>query len=305
MKKGSLIILSLLLFCLGPAFSNVWIDENFDGTGPTSPPIWVQGDGGGSTVIPSDATLDVYANGGIGGVTITLSPFVQTGAKVTSKFFDGAASYEMDPNEGVIVGPAIKNPSNGAFVILQFAVSVDSIPAAGDVAELRYNWDSNSATSPPIDYSYYIKLVSDGSKVDIKAGEDVKNVPASEATIGSLASSSDWKFITMVMQNNTGSASYAHANLPGGNLTQANGVAFYCSSTTQGHFVAQVDTTGKIYRGWGLSVKPTTTAKVYLDTLYWEGGMDDTAFGTDKTQINLRTFDYAGSGSSVNDWALY
>ena len=309
MRTNYFILISLTLLCLlclapNLGLANVWIDENFDGAGPSIPPIWVQGDGGGSAVIPADATLDVFVAGGaLGGITITGSPLSQTGTKVTSKYFDGPACYEIETGELISVGGNVCNPRNGAFIVLQFGVNVDPIPAAGNVGEFRFNWDTDD-TLPSTEYSFYVKLVSDRSKVDINAGEDVKNPLSSPVKIGELASATEWKFITMVMENNVPSATYVHANLPGGTLTQNEGVAFYCSSETQGHFVAMTGNTGnKKVTGLTLSASGGT---IYIDTLYWEGGMDnDPAWGVDKTQINIRKFNYAGAATAVNDWNLY
>jgi hypothetical protein len=310
MKKVSLILLSLLLLCLGSAFANVWIDENFDGTGPSSPTYWVQGDGQGPSVSPTDSTLDLYnsswavggAPGPLGGVTITASSLTQTGAQVTTKYFDPTSCYEIESGELVSVGRNIIAPANGAFVILQFGVNVDPIPAAGTVGIVRYDWDTDTTSGSSPDYSFYVKLVSDGAKVDLIAGEDVTNSSSPpESTIGSLTSATEWKFVTMVMQNNTGSAVYTHANLPGGSLTQNEGMAFYCSGTAP-YFIAMSGNGGnKHFEGLSFSASNGT---IYIDTLYWEGGMDNTTYVI-TSEINIRKFDYAGSPSSVGDWNLY
>ncbi len=303
--KAKTLILLVTIFCslavMSPA--NVWIDENFDGTGPTSPPIWVQGNGGGATVVPADATLDVYVNGGaLGGITITGSPLVQTGAKVISKFFDGTASYQMTTAQLVSVGRNVCNPKNGAFELLQVAVNFDPIPGAGAAGIIRFNWDTDDTAGVPLtpDYSFYVKFISTGSQVDIIAGEDLKNFSSPpEASIGTLTSNTQWKFITFVMVNNTPpAATYTHAHLPGGAITQNEGMAFYCSSTTPGHFISMAGNTGNKHFE-GISI--TSAATMFIDTLYLEGGLD-----SDNTapSINIRDFDYAGT-SSVNDWALY
>lgn len=283
----------VILFCFTSiGLANIWMDENFDGTS-----IFVQGDGGGTSVNPPDATLDVYSYNTL--VNQLSSVLTQTGAKVTSKFFDGSACYQIEPGETLAVGTPYQDASDGNFVIFQFAVNVDPIPAAGDVGIFRFNWDTDDTSGPSPDYSFYVKLVSNGSTVDIVAGEDVANSPASEATIGTLTSTDEWKFVTMVMQNGTGSQTYTHANLPGGSLTQDEGVAFYCSSTTQGHFVAMSGNgTSKTGLGWSITVSSGT---LYIDTVYWEGGMDgDNTNGA----INIRPFDYSGT-TAVTNWELY
>jgi len=297
MKTKTLVLCSLMLailFCFTSiSFANIWMDENFDGTS-----IFVQGDGGGTSVNPPDATLDVYSYNTL--ANQLSSVLTHTGAKVTSKYFDGSACYQIEPGETLAVGTPYQDAGDGNFVIFQFGVNVDPIPSAGDVGIFRFNWDTDSTAGPSPDYSFYVKLVSTGSAVDIVAGEDVANSPASEATIGTLSSTSDWKFITMVMQNGNGSQTYTHANLPGGSLTQDEGVAFYCSSTTQGHFVAMSGNgLNKTGLGWSFTVSSGT---VYIDTVYWEGGMDG---DNENEAINIRPFDYDGSTASVTNWALY
>ena len=298
MRTKSMSMLSLLItvmFCISTVgLANIWMDENFDGTS-----IFVQGDGGGTAVSPSNATLDVYSNTQPVANQLN-SVLTQTGAKVTSKFFDGTACYQIETAETVAIATPYQDQTNGPFIILQFAVNVDPIPSAGDVGEFRFDWDTDTGNPPSPAYSFYVKLVSNGSTVDIKAGQDVGT--PSEASIGTLNSTSDWKFVTMVMQNNTGSETYNQTNLPGGSLTQNEGVAFYCSSTTQGHFVAMTGNSGsKSGLGWDITVSSGT---VYIDTLYWEGAMDQESAPAGTGAINIRPFDYSGA-SAVSNWALY
>jgi hypothetical protein len=296
MRTRTLIVFSLvsaIMFCFSSVgLANIWMDENFDGTS-----ILVQGDGGGTSVSPANATLDIYSYNTL--ASQISSVLTQTGAKVTSKYLDGTACYQIETGETLAVGTPYQDPRNGNFVLFQFGVNVDPIPSAGDVGILRFNWDTDDTAGASPDYSFYVKLVSTGSVVTIIAGEDVHNSPASEATIGTLSSTSDWKFITMSMQNSGGSQSYTHANLPGGSLSQNEGVDFYCSSTSSGHTVAMsANGVNKTGLGWAVTVSSGT---VYIDSVYWEGGMDgDNANGA----INIRAFDYAGS-TSVIDWSLY
>ncbi len=295
-------MLVAVIFCFTATngVANIWIDENFDGTS-----IWVQGDGAGDTVSPSNATLDIYSWDALNDQLSTV--LTETGAKVTTKFFDGTACYEIASGETIAVGTPYESPANGAFVILQFGVNVDPIPSSGDVGIFRFDWDTDSTTGASPDYSFYVKLVSTGSAVDIIAGEDVANSPASEATIGTLSTTSDWKFITMVMQNNNTAETYPATNLPADHTLEnvAEGVSFYCSSKTAGHTVAMTGNgDNKTGVGWDITVSSGT---VYIDTLYWEGGMDntDSIDDTDEAMINIRPFDYTGSGSAVRDWLMY
>ena len=292
---SSALVVVMVCVMVSSGFANVWIDENFDGTS-----IFVQGDGKGATVSPPDATLDIYDGDGsiaspVGNV------LTQTGAKVTSKFLDGTGCYQIESGETITVVDPYDNPGNGNFVILQFGVNVDPIPSAGTVGEMRYNWDTDTGVGASPDHSFYVKFVSDGSKVDIIAGEDLFNATPSEATIGTLNSGSEWDFVTMVMQNGTGSQTYTHALLPGGALTLNAGVTFFCSSTTAGHFVAFGSDNGAAKKGtsWNISA---TGGTLYVDTLYWEGGMD---VDSGAVSINIRPFNYSGSPSSVQEWSLF
>lgn len=289
----------LMLFISYVGWANIWMDENFDGTA-----IFVQGNGGGDTVSPPNATLDIYSYNTVANSISNV--LTQTGEKVTSKFLDGTACYRIQAGQTLAVGTAYQDPRNGNFQIFQFGINVDPIPSAGDVAIFRYNWDTDDTTGPSPDYSFYVKLVSTGSAVNIIAGEDVKNSPADEAQIGTLNSASEWKFITLVMQNSTDPATYPSENLPPGHTLNnvAESVRFYCSSTSIGHTVAMTGNgPNKKGLGWAFTVSNGT---VYVDTIYWEGGMDNTTFidDTDEAKINIRPFNYAGT-TSVSNWSLY
>lgn len=290
----SILVVFLLTMSVNIGMANIWMDESFDESS-----IFIQGDGKGTTVSPANATVDVFSYNAL--ATQLGSSITQTGSKSTAKHFDGTASYELQTSETLTIGPAFQDPRNGNFVIYQFAVNVDPIPANGELAGIcRFKWDTDDTTGASPDHIFYVKLVSTGTAVNIYAGENLKNTTP-EALIGTLSSTSDWKYITMVMQNDTVSRSYAHAKLPSGGITQDAGVAFYCSSTTRGQFVTfgAANTGTKKALGWEITAGQNAT--IYIDSIYWEGGMDgDSANGA----INIHAFD-TGLTSAVADWNLF
>ncbi len=290
------LVLGMTVALGGMAQANIWMDENWE-DGP-----FTQGNGNLTTPIAS-SELDVYANTQPVANTVTASPLTNTGATVTTKAFDGAACYQLDPGNTLSVGQNVQDPRNGNFVIHQFAVNVDPIPAAGTVATYRYNWDTDDTAGASPDHSFFVRLDSTGTAVDVIAGEDVANSPATEATIGQLTSASDWVYITLVMQNGGTAASYSHANLPDGGFTNlAPGVYIYASSTTPGITIpfATANGTVKTFMGWSFTV---ASGVLYVDDMYWEGGMDSESDGTALARRAIRPFNKGTS--SVSDWPLF
>jgi hypothetical protein len=150
---------------------------------------------------------------------------------------------------------------------LQFAVNVGEIPAAGTMAEFRWNWILG-LTDPT--YSFYIEFVSNGSSVDLVAGED--SVTSTSATIATLSNTTDWVYITIQLQKNNGTVDDDDA---GRNISQTGitrGAHFYASSTTEGFSVLVADGgTVDESQDWSLSV---TSGSLYIGDFYWEGGID-------------------------------
>src|SRR5690606_15339391 len=110
----------------------------------------------------------------------------------------------------------------------QFAINVDPIPAAGTVATFRWNQDMNSVDSQP-DHSFYVRLDSDGDTVTITGGEDLNNDPAVEAVLGTLDSTDDWAYITLLSQKDA--ADTPDSRFPFlGNVSR--GMHFFNSSET-------------------------------------------------------------------------
>jgi hypothetical protein len=293
-----LLLVTLILgFCTSLGMANIWMDESFDESS-----IFIEGNGGGTAVTPANATLDVYSYNTI--AKLFNADLTDTATKVTSKKFDGVACLELDTSNSIVVGPSYQDATNGNFVIFQFAVNVDPIPAAGQVGIFKFLWDTDSTAGASPDHRFYVKLMSTGSKVDIYAGEDLNHSPAVESKIGTLNTITDWKFITMTMQNGTGSQVYTQAHLPGGALTQDEGVGFYCSSTTRASFIAFGSANGVNKKGMGWEID--ASQRMFVDAIYFEGGMDNTAYipPAGLNAVNIKAFDYSGS-SGIDDWAIY
>ncbi|MEO8376877.1 MAG: hypothetical protein ABI579_04335 [Candidatus Sumerlaeota bacterium] len=261
------------------SYANVWMDEDFEGAA-----AFVQG-----------TTLDPYsANANTAPVSAVLT---NTGAVVTSKSFQGLKSYELEPGETLAVGEPYQDQANGNFQSFQFAVNVDPIPAAGTVGTFRWNFDSNNGVAPTTEYSYYVRLVSTGTAVNVIAGEDVFNVVPSESTITTLTSNTDWKFITVLMQKD--GVAHADSRTTGPTGVSINqGVHFFVQSNTESSAIGFLGSTPVDFkaRDWSFTVN---SGKVYLDNLYWDGGLEDNF--TDSTRDPF----VPAPGSAVSGWSLY
>lgn len=284
--RTMMVVLAVLAIAtIAPA--NVWMDETFEGTS-----VFVQGNGVAGGV--PGATLDPYAYDTLTS-TVTTSPLIQTGAQSAAKAFEGAKSYKLESGQTLSAGTQYANPTNGSFQIFQFAINFDPIPSAGTVAVFRWNFDMDKNNPPTVDNSFYVKAVSDGTTVTLKAGEDVAHTVPTETTIGALSATNRWAFISVVVQKDEGSKSHGKIPLVG---SLAQGVYFYNSSWTPS---ATIPLTGGSYttflsRNWSFQA---TGGAIYIDDLYWEGGMDGDA-GNSK----LHDFNLTGSNppSGIRDW---
>ncbi len=262
------------------ASANVYIDEDFE-----TLPIFNQG----TTVDPYDGT----------GGAATAGNITQTGARITSPSFRGAAAYELDPTETISVSSGYVGATGGNFAYYQFALALDSIPAAGAVARFEYNVTLDSTA-----HRFFIDLTSTGTQVDVTGGEDL--AVNSSGAITTITTADTWTFITC--QVNLHNAA-ANDNRPQVNqLGVAPGVYFYADSTTPASSVAITGGANKASAAWFLTADAGTTAKVYVDDLYWELGMDTDfdatpTVGTDRG--DLQPFDSAPASSSVGSWELY
>ena len=82
------------------------------------------------------------------------------------------------------------------------------------------------------DTTFTVKFVSTGSAVDILAGAEGSGTLVQ---IGTLASSTDWKFITMRLQNGGPSETDTRSVIIPAERTKSCGMFFYCSSNTPSH----------------------------------------------------------------------
>lgn len=286
----------LALALSGVAQANVWMDENFDGAS-----VFVQGNGDLGGV--AGATLDTFDNDAppiTAGMEVS-AHLTTTGTVDATKFYSGTKSYKLTAGQTLACATGYKNPTNGNYQYFQFAVNVDPIPAAaGTVGTFRWNFDSDTGVAPDVDYSYYIKLVADGSgNVNIVAGEDVHNTPTPvETTIGQLTSASSWTYLTLQMQKDP---SVGGMNDPrmGTTYKIVKGMHFYSpTASTSIGFGEGGGYLGSAFnsKDWAFTVETGNT--IYIDDVYWDGGMDDSGVYTNSglTQFNPAT---------VADWTLF
>lgn len=283
----------LALALSGVAQANVWMDENFEGA-----TVFVQGNGtpGG---VPG-ATLDTYDSDGavVAGKEVS-TKLTTTGTVDSSKFYFGAKCYKLTTGQTLACTNGYDNPTNGNFQIFQFGVNVDPIPvAAGTVGTFRWNFDTDTGTPPDVDYSYYVKFVADGAgNVNIIAGEDVHNTPTpTETNIGQLTSASQWTYLSLVMQKDP--AAKTDSRLSGktpASFTQA--MHFFNASDTEATSIAFGGLgTGFNSKDWAFTVETGNT--LYIDTIYWDGGLDDDA-------ANSNVHPFTLPPASVTDWTLF
>lgn len=278
---------AMLLLALGSgAQANIWLDENFEGEN-----IFEQRDG----TVAGETGWDTYsANPLFFQVTDTFG-YVEMGSLSTDKAFQGDKSYRLGVDQGLGVGIEYQDPQNGNFQLFQFAINVDPIPAAGTVATFRWGQDMNSLDDPA-DHSFYVRLDSDGSKVTIYGGEDEKHDPIVEGVLGTLDSADDWAFISILSQKDV--ADTPDSRFPFlGNVSQ--GVHFFNSSETPALSIDYIVDFEGAYAGreWNFTVE---SGAIYLDELYWDGGLDD-----DAATSNFRPFDLgATTPASVTDWMI-
>ncbi|MCB9782397.1 MAG: DUF4185 domain-containing protein [Candidatus Omnitrophica bacterium] len=239
--------------------ANIWIDEGFESTTAFGP-----------------ATLDTFDRFPPPEPPITIS--LAEGTIDTSRSYEGDQSYRLSAGEAVLIEAGqYDNPTNGPFQYLQFATSVGSIPPSGDLAELRWNWTINST-----DYSFFLKWISDGSSVDLIAGED--SVIGVTETIGTISDTTPWMYITLQFQKNGTSETDSRT---GQTLTQ--GMRIYVDSNVPALEIELPGVGAASDRGGELSWT-VTQGQLFIDDLYWEGGMTN----GDESSSNLRPFEGMG-----------
>ena len=121
-----------------------------------------------------------------------------------------------------------------------------------------------------VDTTFTVKFVSTGSAVDILAGAESSGTLVQ---IGTLASNTDWKFITMRLQNGGPSETDARAVIIPAEQTKSCGMFFYCSSNTPSHslpLVAGIPT--KQVRAVSFE---GIAGEMRIDAVYYDGAMED------------------------------
>jgi hypothetical protein len=257
-----LAVISICLLFGGQSNANIWIDENFDDNA-----AFDSGD------------LDTYHFEALtSSVVVT-----HNGALSSAQIFNGTRSYLLSAGDSVSVTPPYSKQGNGAYQYHQFAILAESIPGAGTMAEFRTNWAYDVADATK--YSYFVRLVSTGSAINIIAGEDQQGSFSQQ--IGTLDTST-WKFITVQMQKNIGTE-----NDPVTGQSLSQGMRFYCSSTTPGLAITYPGTAPFDHaKDWKIEV---ISGGLYIDDVYWEGGL------TNEAERKLRPLDK----TDVADWNMY
>ena len=243
------------LFLLLPSFahSNIWIDEDFE-----------------STVAFSPSALDTFDRFPPPEPPISLVR--AEGTIDSSRSYEGTQSYRLSAGQALVVEPSgYENPTNGPFQYLQFATSAGAIPPTGEVAELRWDWTVNS-----VDYSFFLTWRSDGSAIELIAGED--SVLGVTDTLVAFPDTNTWEFVTLQFQKNEDPATDPRT---GHTLTQ--GMRFYIDSATPTFEIGLPGLGTSEDKGGEVSLS-VATGEIYLDDLYWEGGMTN----GDEASSNLR-----------------
>lgn len=279
--------LLLTLTLVSAGFANVWMDETFDGSS-----AFVQAPAAG-------ATLDTYSANPLLS-TVTASPLTATGTVVSTKSFNGANSYRLNAGEGLSVGAVYQDQTNGNFQLFQFAVNVDPIPAAGTVGTFRWNFDMDSATGPPIDHSYFVRLVSTGSVVNLVAGEDVAGLLPAGTIIGTLASNTEFKFVTLLFEKDLAGDTNSNPHVAAAAASFSQGMHFFVSSNTEALAIPVSGGQPPAFKSmdWAFS---GITSTIFIDNLYWDGGMED-----DAGNHNERSFSTGALyATSEPQWELF
>lgn len=277
--KISFFLLTFLLVS-SLSFANIWIDEDFtDGQA-------------------FDATaLDPFHEAVL---TTPISFSANTGAISSDKAWDSTVSsysYKLEAGQALSVDAgAYDAPTNGAMQYLQFAVNIGEIPAAGTMAEFRWNWVLGTADPT---YSFYVQFVSNGSSVDLLAGEDTTT--STSGTIATLSNTTDWVYVTIQIQKNNGTVDDNDATRNIAQTGIARGAYFYASNTTAGFTVPIADGSGTVdaSQDWSLAV---SSGSLYIGDFYWEGGIDPANWpycaGCEAAE-NVRALD---NPTDVEDW---
>jgi hypothetical protein len=279
---GAIMVLALA----GNVQANIWLDENFE-----DEEVFVQRDG----TVAGENGWDTHTTNALLSVVTETTGYTESGAVSSSKAFRGERSYRLGVGEALVVGPEYQDSQNGNFQMFQFAVNVDPIPSEGVVATFRWDHDMDTTNDEP-DHSVFVRLESDGSQVTITAGEDLAHDPETSGVIGTLNSTSDWAFITVLVQKSDSST--ADSRFPFlGEVDQ--GIYFFNSSLTSSFSAGFIGGDPSTYagRGWSFTVD---SGAVYLDEMYWDGGMDDNLLEDSR----FRPFDLQADVPpvTVQDW---
>ncbi len=253
-----LFFLTLSIWILGLCQStraNVWIDETFD-------------DGAAFDA----SALDPYDHSPPPDPPLSLAR--QEGSLTITLAYNGTSAYRLDAGEGLgVAADTYARPTNGAYQYFQFALCLDAFPQAGQMAEFRWDWILGAE-----DYSFFLRLVSTGTSVNLVAGEDL--VYSTSEIISAIDQVNDWQHITLQMQKNAEPATDSRTG-----QTLSQGLRIYINSENP---AVEILLPGNGAEGdkaldWEWDV---TAGALYLDDFYWEGGMTN----GDESSSSLRPF---------------
>lgn len=272
-------VLALVVLGAQGASAHVFIEENFDDSlAFNRAPV--------PQVTDVNSDVDTFDDNK---TTHTPSLVIaSTGTLTTDHSLSGDTSFCMGAGEGFAAVRNLDYPSTGSwngqttgpFQYVQMAVSVAEITAAAgtEVARLTYTWEDLEPGN------WIVTFESDGAGgVDVIAALD--GVSTSTTEIGHIDGGyAEWQMVTVQVQKNAGAA---NDPMVGNGFT--TGARFYCGSDTPGLFLPATSFVAagppvRNPKAMDMSFM-VSHGKVFVDDVYWEGGMTATDEGRDFTDL--------------------
>lgn len=181
-----------------PASANIHLDENFEGAS-----AFVDHDypvTGETAAVTAESLLNQGVNlrdWAYDAASSTPCVVDTTGAVVTSRFFTGAKSLQLEDGEAVGVNGDFAARDSVWFKDLQFAISVDDavygLAGGTQIGHITWDFSTDNNVTNGAEAAYELDLVMNGSTaVDLKLGSTV---------LGTLTGSTgDWLVVTLIAQ---------------------------------------------------------------------------------------------------------
>lgn len=305
MKRGFLFILTAIVFSTLtlPSQANIYIDETFEGASALVDQNWpVQDD---NTTAPTPEIVAVKGINIRAGGTGSLTPkptITSSGSIVSTRYFLGAKSYQLESGESVALAPVDYNgKATGEVRLIQFAVSTDAASAALTsgtiIGHFKHDW--SVVTAGTVETSAVFNFVANGNGgVDIICANNA-------ATVATLAPGpGQWALLSFITQirpdppatgghTGTWQAQDPFTLAYKGPVTGTeptdfpvlnSGIHVYCNSKTE-TFLLLPDEIGA---GWGndndgdnsvlnsaeisWEIKALNGGTLFIDDLYWDAG---------------------------------